>query len=249
MKIVAAIKVVPDDESIKVAADRTLDASKAKEKISTYDLNAIEAGAQLADATGGNLVALSASYEGGATKKVQKDILARGPEELFMVADEKLATADSLATAKVLAAKVKEIGDVDVIICGDGSADMFAGAVDVQLAALLDVPVVNKVTKITPDGDKLVVERTLDTTVEEIEVPLPAVVSVSPEVAQPRITGMKDIMAAGKKPANVGALDGDPENAVDVAEIKAPEMTPRKQEVYTEDDLDKFVEALAEAIR
>ena len=50
MKIVAAIKVVPDDEAIKVAGDRTLDASKAKEKISTYDLNAIEAGAQLAAA-------------------------------------------------------------------------------------------------------------------------------------------------------------------------------------------------------
>lgn len=248
MKIVAAIKVVPDDESIKVAADRTLDESKAKEKISTYDLNAIEAGAQLAEAAGGNLVAVSAIYKKGNTKKVQKDILARGPEELFLAEDDALKTADSLATAKVLAAEINKIGDVDVIICGDGSADMFAGAVDVQLASELGWPVVNGVTKITPEGDKLVVERTLDAAVEEIEVPLPAVVSVSPEVAQPRITGMKDIMQAGKKPVNVEAPEAVAD-AVEIEEIKAPEPTPRKQEVYTEDDLDKFAEALKEAIR
>lgn len=248
MKIVAAIKVVPDDEAIKVAGDRSLDASKAKEKISTYDLNAIEAGAQLAAATGGNLVAVTASYKGATSKKVQKDILARGPEELFAYADEKLATADSLATAKALQALLGQVGDYDLVLCGDGSADMFAGAVDAQLAALLDVPVVNKVTKITPEGDKVVVERTLDTVVEEIEVPLPAVISVSPEIAQPRITGMKDIMAAGKKPAHVDAIDAV-DGAVDVAEIKAPEPAPRKQEIYTEDDIDKFAAALAEAIR
>jgi electron transfer flavoprotein beta subunit len=248
MKIVAAIKVVPDDEAIKVAGDRSLDASKAKEKISTYDLNAIEAGAQLAAATGGNLVAISASYEGATSKKVQKDILARGPEELFAYGDAKLATADSLATAKALQALLAQVGDYDLVLCGDGSADMFAGAVDAQLAALLDVPVVNKVTKITPEGDKVVVERTLDTVVEEIEVPLPAVISVSPEIAQPRITGMKDIMAAGKKPAHVDAIDAV-DAAVEVAEIKAPEAAPRKQEIFGEDDVAKFAAALAEAIR
>ncbi len=125
---------------------------------------------------------------------------------------------------------------------------MFAGAVDAQLAALLDVPCLNKVTKITADGDKVVVERTLDTVVEEIEVPLPAVLAVSPEIAQPRITGMKDIMAAGKKPAHVDPIDAV-EGAVEVAEIKAPEAAPRKQVILGEDDIDKFAAALAEAIR
>ena len=120
MKIVAAIKVVPDDEAIKVAGDRSLDASKAKEKISTYDLNAIEAGAQLAAATGGSLVAISASYEGATSKKVQKDILARGPQELFAYGDAKLATADSLATAKALQALLAQVGEYDLVLCGDG---------------------------------------------------------------------------------------------------------------------------------
>ena len=101
---------------------------------------------------------------------------------------------------------------------------------------------------IAVDGDKIVVERTLDTVVEEIEVPLPAVISVSPECAEPRITGMKDIMAAGKKPAHVDAIDAV-DAAVEVAEIKAPEAAPRKQEVFGEDDIDKFAAALAEAIR
>lgn len=255
MKIVAAIKVVPDDESIFVAGDRSLDYSKAQQTISTYDLNAIEAGAQLAAATGGNLVAISASGAKANDSKVKKSILSRGPEELFMVADDSLATVDSNATAQALKTLLDKVGDYDLVICGDGSADMYAGQVDVQLAAALGVPVVNAVTKLTMEGDTLVVERTLDTEVEEIEVPLPAVVAVSPEVAEPRIAGMKEILAAGKKPATIedAAAAGVTVNeVVEISEIKAPEMTPRKGEIYdlaTDGDLDKFCDAVAQAIR
>ena len=71
--------------------------------------------------------------------------------------------------------------------CGDGSADEYAQQVDVQLAARLGVPSVNAVTAIKAEGDSMVVERTLEDVVEEVEVPLPAVVSVTPDVAVPRI--------------------------------------------------------------
>ena len=43
MKIVVAVKVVPDDQDIFVSPDRSLDYSKAKPKISEYDKNALEA--------------------------------------------------------------------------------------------------------------------------------------------------------------------------------------------------------------
>lgn len=60
MQVVAAIKIVPDDQDIQVAADRSLDFSKARPVVSEYDLNAQEAAVQLAAATGGSAIAVTA---------------------------------------------------------------------------------------------------------------------------------------------------------------------------------------------
>lgn len=249
MKIVVAVKVVPDDQDIFVSADRTLDYSKAKPKVSEYDKNAIEAAAQLAKANGASVVAVSAVPTKSNDNKAKQELLARGVDELFMVADDALSTADSYATAQVLKGLVDaNAADYDLILCGDGSADFYAGQVNVQLAAALDVPTINNVTSIAIEGGVAVVERTLDDEVEEIEVPLPAVISVSPEVAEPRIPGMRDILAAKKKPQAVtegAAVDAK----VAVADIKAPEMAPRKCQIFEEGDIDAFAAAVAEAIK
>ena len=203
MKIVVAVKVVPDDQDIFVSPDRSLDYSKAKPKISEYDKNALEAAAQFAAANDGSQV-----------------------------------IAISAVPAKN-----------DDTICGDGSADLYAGQVNIQLAAALGVPTINEVTSLTAEGDKLVVERTLDEEVEEIEVPLPAVVSVSPDIATPRIAGMRDILAAKKKPQTVEAAAVPVDVKVDVEEIKAPELAPRKNQIFEEGDIDAFVAAVAEALK
>ncbi len=251
MKIVVAVKVVPDDQDIFVSGDRSLDYSKAHEVISTYDLNAIEAAAQLAAANdGSSVVAISAVPTKADDAKAKQGILARGVDELFMVTDDSLETADSYATAQALKGIVdSKAADYDLIICGDGSADMYAGQVNVQLAAALGVPTVNEVTSVTVEGDKVVVERTLADEVEEIEVPLPAVISVSPDIANPRIAGMRDILAAKKKPQTVEALGAAVDTKVTVEDIKAPEMAPRKNQIFEEGDIDAFVAAVAEALK
>ena len=167
-----------------------------------------------------------------------------------MVADDSLETADSYATAQVLKGIIDEkCSDYDVILTGDGSADFYAGQVNVQLAAALGVPTINEVTSIAAEGDKLVVERTLEEEVEEIEVPLPAVVSVSPSIGEPRIPGMREILAAGKKPSTVEDLAGALDAKVEIEEIKAPELAPRKQQIFEEGDIDAFAAAVAEALK
>lgn len=250
MKIVVAAKLVPDDQDIFVSADRSLDYAKAKPKVSEYDKNAIEAAAQLAAANDGSeVVAISAVSTKCNDNKAKQELLARGANELYLAADDALQTADSYATAQVLKDLVQQnASDFDLIICGDGSADFYAGQVDVQLAHALGVPVINAVTSITAEGDKVVVERTLDDEIEEIEVPLPAVVAVSPEVAEPRIPGMRDILAAKKKPQAV--TEGVAVDAKLVVEdIKAPELAPRKMQIFEEGDIDAFAAAVAEAIK
>lgn len=253
MNIIVALKVVPDDQDITAAADGSLDMSKAHQIVSAYDLNAIEAAAQLAEAQGDSTV--KAVTVGGAAiddSKLKKNILARGVDELFMVADDAAADLDAHATAEALAAQIASIGAYDVIFCGDGSADNYAQQVDVQLAYKLGVPSVNGVVAVEAADGAIKATRKLEDVIEEVEVPTPCVIAVSPDVALPRIPGMRDILKAGKKPMNVGKADGEPTNVTETVEVKAPEQTERKLEVFdaAEDGaIDKFAAALKAALQ
>ena len=236
MNIVAAFKVVPDDQDIQVSADGTLDYSKAKNTVSAYDLNAIEAAAQLAAANeGSNVVAVTVGGADIDDSKLKKNVLARGVDELYMTADDACKGLDARATAVALAELVSKVGDFDVVLCGDGSADNYAQQVDVQLAAKLGLPVVTAATKITAKDGALEVERTLEDVVEVVEVPLPAVVSVAPDIALPRIPGMKDILGAY-------------ESSIEVASCLAPKQADRKREIL-EASADGAIEQFAAALK
>ena len=251
MNIAVAVKVVPDDQDIAVAADRTLDHSKAHQVVSEYDLNAIEAATLLAEEAGATLYAVSASNAKADDLKVKKSILSRGPAELRMIADDAFAFADARVTARALATLVRGIGEVDLVVCGDGSADMYAGQVDVQLADALGLPVVTAVSAVSVEGAVATCDRMLETQLQTVQVDLPAVISVVPDIALPRIPGMKDILAAGKKPSSVNAASDVAAAVVDVVETKAPQQAERKMEVLdasVDGDLEKFAAALKAAL-
>ncbi len=149
MNIVVSFKVVPDDQDIQVAGDGSLDFSKAHRIVSAYDLNALEAAAQLAsDNEGSTTCAVTVGASKIDDSKLKKNILARGIDTLVMRADDAYADMDAHATAEALASVLSGM-DYDLVICGDGSADNYAQQVDVQLASKLGLPVVNAVTKIT----------------------------------------------------------------------------------------------------
>ncbi|WP_350454824.1 electron transfer flavoprotein [Slackia heliotrinireducens] len=255
MNIVVALKIVPDGEDIRVAGDRSLDYSKARPIVSTYDLNAIEAAAQTAKAEGAKLYAVTVGDKTIADTKVTKDVRARGVDELVMAVDDTLAGLDALGTADALAATIAKIDDVDLIICGDGSADLYAQQVEVQLAAKMGVPVVTAAVAIAFEDGKAVVTRKLENEMETVEVTLPAVVSVLPDIALPRVCGMRDIMQAGKKPLtqySAADLGCTCTCGTEVIETIAPEPAKRKLEIFdasVDGDIDKFVSAIKEAIK
>ncbi|WP_139651221.1 putative electron transfer flavoprotein FixA [Raoultibacter phocaeensis] len=255
MNVVTAIKIVPDDQDIQVNADRTLNYSNARPIVSTYDLNAIEGAALAAKEQGAKLFAVTVGDSSVLDSKVAKNVLARGVDEYVAAADDAFVGLDARATAAALAAAIGKIEAYDLVVCGDGSADIYAQQVDVQLAEALNVPVVTAVSKIGFENGAIVCERTLEAEKEVVEVPLPAVVSVIPDIALPRICGMKDILAAGKKPVTSYAaadLGVDPVHAIEAANVLAPEPTPRKRELFDasdEADVDKFVAAILESIR
>lgn len=251
MNIIVPIKVVADDQDIVVAPDRSLDDSKAHRIVSTYDLNALEAAAQLAAANeGSKVVAVTVADAKADDSKLKKGILARGVDELVMVADDAAADLDAHQTAALLAELVGSL-DADLVVCGDGSADNYAQQVDVQLAGALGLPVVTAVSAVSVAGGVASCDRMLETQLESVEVDLPAVISVVPDVALPRIPGMKDILAAGKKPAEVKAAEGVAAPAVEVVSTLAPEQADRKLEMFdasVDGDVEKFAAALKAAL-
>ena len=248
MNIIVPIKVLADDQDIVVAADRSLDDSKAHRIVSTYDLNAIEAAVQLASThEGSKVVCVSVADD----SKLKKGILARGVDELVMIADDACADLDAHATAAMLARLVDGLDAADLIVCGDGSADNYAQQVDVQLADALGLPVVTAVSAVSVEGAVATCDRMLETQLQTVQVDLPAVISVVPDIALPRIPGMKDILAAGKKPSSVNAASDVAAAVVDVVETKAPQQAERKMEVLdasVDGDLEKFAAALKAAL-
>ena len=231
MRIVACFKVSPEAQDIQARPDRTLVLDRAAWKIGAYDLFAIEAARQLADQTGGTVVGLSAGGPALANAKTAKDALSRGLDELVSVVADELPGAESYQTAAVLARAIAEIGGVDVVLLGAGSSDAYAQQVGNQLGAILGWPTLNAVNAITASGDALVVERLLETAVQVVEVGLPAVLSLTSGANTPRIAGMKDILAAGKKPVRALDLDDLAAPTARLVSELAPEQVDRRHVV------------------
>ncbi len=250
MRILAAVKIVPDDQDITTAADGSLDFSKARPVVSEYDLNVIEAAAQLAEATDSSLATVSVGPASIDDSKLKKNVLARGVDELFFITNDAYDEIDARATAQLLADFTT--GDsYDLIMVGDGSADLYAKQVGVQLADKLGLPYVCGAVTCEVSGSTLTCKRMLENEMETVEVSLPAVISVLPDAATPRICGMKDILAAGKKPMNVTASDTAPSEAIEVISCKAPKQVERKCEILDasdEDAINTFAAAIKAAL-
>ncbi|MBM4764286.1 hypothetical protein [Bacillus sp. B15-48] len=159
MNIIACFKVVPEEQDITIMPNGDISTEKAKLAVSNYDLNAIEAGTQLVEENGGTLAVLSVGPAKINESKLKKNVLSRGPESLYLVADDSLDQIDTHQTAQALKAGIDKIGEYDLIICGEGSADLYAGQVSSQLGELLNVPSINGVSKITLADGKAIVER------------------------------------------------------------------------------------------
>ena len=249
MKIIVCCKVVPNEEELQVLPNRELGFNGVPWKISQYDLNALESGKQLA-AGGGSMTALSIGRtEALGSSKIQKGILSRGPDSLKLVLDDSKPFQDSLQTAKAIAGAVQAAGDYDLVLCGMGSSDLYFQEVGVQVGALLGLPAVNNVTGITPAGEGVLhVERTLENEVEVLEVPLPAVLSVSSEINVPSVPAMRDIMKAGKKPVEKLDCPDCGEPSLRTLEQLAPEQQERRQELV-EGDGEEAVDALVRFLK
>jgi electron transfer flavoprotein beta subunit len=128
--------------------------------------------------------------------------LAMGAAKAVLVSDPALQGSDALTTAKVLAKAIERAGGADLVITATESTDGYTGTVPEQIAELLGWPSVTFAKHIETDGTTAKVQRQTEAGYDEVECPLPAVVSVTAGVVEPRYPSFKGIMAAKNKPVD-----------------------------------------------
>ncbi|GLY54756.1 electron transfer flavoprotein subunit beta/FixA family protein [Lentzea sp. NBRC 102530] len=202
MNIVVLVKQVPDTWSERklTDADHTLDRESADAVLDEINERAVEEALQLQEAHGGEVTVIAMGPD-RATDAIRK-ALSMGADKAIHVSDEALHGSDVLATAKVLAKAIGTVENVDLVIAGNEATDGRAGAVPAILAELLGLPQVTQLRKVTVEGTTIKGERETDEGVAFLEASLPAVVSVTEKINEPRYPSFKGIMAAKKKPVS-----------------------------------------------
>jgi electron transfer flavoprotein beta subunit len=204
MNVVVCVKQIPDPaEPGKLEADNTLDRS-GKLILDESDSYGVEMALQLADASGGGEVTLVSMAPNGETSGL-RTALAMGAAKAILVSDEALSGAGALDTAKVLA-KAIERAEADLVLTATESSDGYTGTVPEQVAALLGLPSITFAKHVEVADGTVKVQRQTELGYDEVESPLPAVVSVTAGVVEPRYPSFKGIMAAKSKPVDQVAL-------------------------------------------
>ena len=215
MNIIVCVKQVIDPEAppasfkIDPSANKVAPPPGVAPVIDPYGEYAVEAALRIKDAQGGGKVT-AISLGTSLLREVIKKPLSMGADELILLEDEAFVEGDSWATAYALAMTIKKIGEYDLILCGREASDWNAGQVGSGIAEILGLPSVTLVKKIDVTDGKARVERLLADGYAVIEVTLPAVLTISNEIGEPRYPTIKGIMAAKKiepiiwKPADIG---------------------------------------------
>lgn len=204
MKIVVCVKQVPDPETpsaafkVDAGSNKVVPAAGIAPVISPYDAQAVEAALKVKDA-GGDVHITVLSAGPASARDAIKHGLAMGSDDGVLVSDQAVDAADAFVTAQVLAAACQKIGDIDLIIAGRQAADWDQGVVPSGIAEILGIPVITVAKSVTVNGNVVTVERVLQDGFETVAAPLPAVVTVSNEIGDPRYPQLRQIMLAARK--------------------------------------------------
>jgi electron transfer flavoprotein beta subunit len=231
VEIIVCIKQIYDLAQIKVdTSSKNPVTEGVARKLSDFDKNALEEAIRIKEKHGGKV---SAVIKG--TKDAAKEALAMGADEaIFYNAD-----TESLGTAHILAEIIQKM-KYDLILCGEASIDEYSFQTGPRLAQALGIPVLTYARKIELRDGGVVVERDLEKTYEVAIAKLPALVTVTKEINEPRIPTLMQILGASKKKITETS-PSKPDAGVETLSILAVEM--KRKEVTLKD-----VEALAKVI-
>jgi electron transfer flavoprotein beta subunit len=201
MNIAVCVKQIPDP-----AAPQSFDVShnlnrSGKLILDEADTYGVEMALQLVDKAGAGEVTVVSMGSSSDVAGI-RNALAMGAAKAIVVSDDSLRGTDALGTAKVLAAVIRRVSP-DLVIAATESSDGYTGTTPVQVAELLGLPSITFAKSITIDGAVVKVDRQTESGYDEVSAPLPALVTVTAGVVEPRYASFKGIMAAKSKPLEV----------------------------------------------
>jgi electron transfer flavoprotein beta subunit len=230
MEIIVCLKQIFDLASIKIDSSRNPVTEGVARKLSDFDKNALEEGVRIKEKHGGKVFAVI-----NGTRDSAREALAMGADEAIVYR----ADTDSLGTALILAGIIQKM-KYDLILCGEASIDEYSFQTGPRLAEALGIPVVTYVRKIESKDGGLIVERNLERWYEVAIAKLPALVTVTKDINDPRIPTLVQILGASKKKITEISPDR-PDAGIETLSILALEM--KRKEMILKD-----VENLAKVI-
>ena len=246
MKIIACIKQVADSEAKVRAENGQISWGDAPLVINPFDEYAIEGALQQKEAQGGTVTAVCIGPE--SAKEALKHALAMGSDNAILISDPGLAQLDTQGAAHVLAAVIKKIGGVDLVVFGRQTLDDGSGLTAAQTARILGWPMLGMVGQIKVDAQSLQVERVIEEGRQIVSTKLPAVLSVVQSIGEPRYPSFMGIRKASKAEIPTWSLNdlGISAPAALVSRIEL--ITPPSRDVTCEIILGDSPAAIAETL-
>lgn len=237
MNVVVCVKQIPDPNNPYELVDGRLKRDPAQAVLDPGDEFGVEAGLRLAEQHGGEVTVVSM----GPAKAIDaiRRALSMGAHKGIHVLDDALAGADALVTARALAAAIKR-AEFDLVISGVESTDGSSGTLPGTVAELLGIPQATFAKSLEITDGTLKINRQTVTGYDVVECPLPALVTVTAGVNEPRYPTFKGIMQAKNKPVDTlssADLGLSPEEVKPTQEVAAVNPAPArgKGEVFQDD--------------
>jgi electron transfer flavoprotein beta subunit len=213
--------------------------------VNGFDLNAVEAAVRIKESLSGDAEITIFSSGHSFDLAVMKKALATGADNLVLVDDPATSNLDAIGTAKTLVAAIEKHGAFDLVLCGRQASDWDQAHVPLFIAELLGLPTVTVARNIVAASGTATVERVLNNGYQEVKVSLPALVTVSNELGEPRYPALKGVMAANRKQPvkhtlpelGLGAEDLAPK--IELLGLEIPAKSGKAEFIQGEDDAEK----------
>ena len=211
MNILCLIKQVPDSLEVHMGSDLTLQRDFVAQILNHADESAVELALRLRDTHGGKVTALTMGPP--RAEGTLRELVSRGVDEAILMTDKAFAGADTLATARALAAAAKALGPFDLLLFGRRAADGETGQVGPMTAALLSIPCAANVTLAEYEGDRLIAHQLMETGTIHWQTALPAALTLCEWSYALRLPTMRGLRIARQAeiriitPADIGITD------------------------------------------
>ena len=208
MKILVCVKQVPDTTEVRIDREtNTLQRQDVPSILNPFDRHALEEALRVKERCGGTVSVLTMGPL--QAQEVLKECLALGADEAVLLSDKAFAGADTLATSRTLAAAISKLGPTELIFCGKQAIDGDTAQVGPELAEHLNMAQVTCVSglEVFPEEQRLIAEREVEDGHEVLELPFPAVLTISKCLNEPRYPSIKGRLRANKTPIPILNLE------------------------------------------